>query len=266
MTQRDLFASHRVCRLCNNLKPLTDFIPRASSPTGVGSYCRLCFADYQRKRNEGKKAARKAWLASLSPEEYIRVTGHKITPKTQVRGNKRLDAHGMWRCARCELHKPKNAFALKHNRPRSWCKECQNKYHAEWRSTNQDWRNFIRHRERDRAGPEVKEKRRRGNTERRMRYLRWYAEQKSGPCSDCGRCFPRVCMQFDHRDGETKTIEISRAVSKGLSIDFISSEIAKCDLVCSNCHHIREEIRRHIAGGSRYSARLQATPETVGVS
>lgn len=59
---------------------------------------------------------------------------------------------------------------------------------------------------------------------------------KSGPCLDCERRLPPVCMDFDHVRGE-KTSNVSR-----LMADFdlaLSDEVAKCDLVCAVCHRYR---------------------------
>jgi hypothetical protein len=66
-------------------------------------------------------------------------------------------------------------------------------------------------------------------------------ELKSKPCTDCGREYPYYVMDFDHLDGYVKNYNISelRFVSKNLLLE----EIAKCDLVCSNCHRIRTHNR-----------------------
>lgn len=66
---------------------------------------------------------------------------------------------------------------------------------------------------------------------------------KRAPCSDCGQSFHPQCMDFDHRDAETKTRNVSALVSTG-SWPRVSREIAKCDLVCSNCHRLRTMHRR----------------------
>lgn len=60
---------------------------------------------------------------------------------------------------------------------------------------------------------------------------------KSVPCVDCGRCFPSVCMDFDHRPGEQKIFEIGP--NTGLSKERLAKEIVKCDVVCACCHRIR---------------------------
>lgn len=67
---------------------------------------------------------------------------------------------------------------------------------------------------------------------------------KSVPCMDCGGTFHWVAMDFDHRPGEEKLCEVSKLVSEGYSLDLILAEIAKCDVVCSNCHRVRTFVRR----------------------
>lgn len=61
-------------------------------------------------------------------------------------------------------------------------------------------------------------------------------EAKSRPCMDCGASYPYYVMDFDHVRG-TKAFNISRTV--GQSPESLRAEIAKCDLVCSNCHRLR---------------------------
>lgn len=63
------------------------------------------------------------------------------------------------------------------------------------------------------------------------------ADLKSGPCADCGLRFHPVCMDFDHRDPSEKVRNISAMVAQNW--ETIEIEIAKCDLVCANCHRIR---------------------------
>jgi hypothetical protein len=64
---------------------------------------------------------------------------------------------------------------------------------------------------------------------------------KAVPCMDCGNLFPPVCMDFDHARGK-KHRQISLIVPG--SLDVLFDEIAKCDVVCSNCHRIRTQQRR----------------------
>jgi hypothetical protein len=60
---------------------------------------------------------------------------------------------------------------------------------------------------------------------------------KDVPCYDCGNRFPTVCMDFDHRDPSQKVFQISDASL--VHRVKVLAEIAKCDVVCANCHRIR---------------------------
>jgi hypothetical protein len=79
-------------------------------------------------------------------------------------------------------------------------------------------------------------------TARRRAVAAAVVELKARPCADCGGTFPTVCMDFDHRPGEVKKFSLSQVATHSLK-DALA-EIAKCDLVCANCHRIRTHILR----------------------
>lgn len=58
------------------------------------------------------------------------------------------------------------------------------------------------------------------------------------PCVDCKVAYPYYVMDFDHVRGE-KVVNLARMIADGYSLEAIQDEIAKCDLVCSNCHRER---------------------------
>ena len=66
----------------------------------------------------------------------------------------------------------------------------------------------------------------------------WIAEQKEKPCADCGVSYPYFVMQFDHVIGE-KLFNIGGGSWRDYSYEAISEEIAKCEIVCANCHAFR---------------------------
>lgn len=76
---------------------------------------------------------------------------------------------------------------------------------------------------------------------------------KNGPCSDCGGSFDPVVMEFDHRPGEVKLFSMSSFRRK--TLDEVVAEIAKCDVVCSNCHRLRTK-KRGYPGVGRKRAKL----------
>jgi len=66
-------------------------------------------------------------------------------------------------------------------------------------------------------------------------------------CKDCGNKFPEYpqVLDFDHLDSNNKKAAISSMLQFGNSLQLIIDEIAKCELVCANCHRIRTFKRRH---------------------
>lgn len=83
--------------------------------------------------------------------------------------------------------------------------------------------------------------------------LREYVEKiKTNPCHDCGRIYPTPVMEFDHVR-EEKIDNISSMVSRGVTLEILREEIAKCDLVCANCHRIRTMNRVDSSGTSGYT-------------
>lgn len=62
------------------------------------------------------------------------------------------------------------------------------------------------------------------------------------PCMDCGGKFHHAAMEYDHRPGEIKCFNISIGAADA-SWEKVLTEIAKCDLVCANCHAVRSYTR-----------------------
>ena len=71
-------------------------------------------------------------------------------------------------------------------------------------------------------------------------------ELRQEPCTDCKQCFPIDCMEFDHvPERGKKLFAISEAAGgQTFSEKKFTEELAKCDLVCANCHRIRTATRR----------------------
>lgn len=64
------------------------------------------------------------------------------------------------------------------------------------------------------------------------------------PCLDCLSFYPYYVMDFDHVRG-TKLGDVSDLSSKWCNPAVLMAEIAKCDLVCSNCHRERTQQRTY---------------------
>jgi hypothetical protein len=65
---------------------------------------------------------------------------------------------------------------------------------------------------------------------------------KEKPCTDCKESYPYYVMDFDHRAGEEKLYEPNKLTLVG-SMRVVIEGLAKCDVVCSNCHRIRTHER-----------------------
>jgi hypothetical protein len=65
---------------------------------------------------------------------------------------------------------------------------------------------------------------------------RFVASLKNVPCADCGGMFHYCQMDFDHVRGE-KLGGVSRMNTK----EAILEEVAKCEVVCANCHRERTQ-------------------------
>ena len=59
---------------------------------------------------------------------------------------------------------------------------------------------------------------------------------KEIPCADCGRQYPYWVMEFDHVTDD-KVFSIGARMHG--SLRQLLEEIAKCEVVCSNCHRTR---------------------------
>lgn len=65
----------------------------------------------------------------------------------------------------------------------------------------------------------------------------------SSGCVDCGYNGHPEALDFDHIE-DNKSAQIADLVSS--SLDRLFEEIAKCEVVCANCHRVRTAIRRNL--------------------
>lgn len=74
----------------------------------------------------------------------------------------------------------------------------------------------------------------------RKRLRTYVRDRKNKPCLDCGVKYPYYVMQFDHlRD---KKYHISELVNAN-NVKKLELELAKCEVVCANCHAERTHQR-----------------------
>ena len=127
-------------------------------------------------------------------------------------------------CARCSLFKPLDDFAWRRkalNQRDSYCRLCRAAYKKD---------HYARNRQRyiDNAAA----RRRKMLDVRVPELIRYLAERG---CSDCGEGDP-VVLEFDHLSD--KEFAIARGV-RDRKWSSVLDEIAKCEVVCANCHRRR---------------------------
>jgi hypothetical protein len=107
----------------------------------------------------------------------------------------------------------------------------------------------------------------RANKQARARVFRdaiWSA--KAAPCFDCDVRYPPYVMQFDHREPAEK--EFGIATANRTRLDRVRAEMAKCDVVCANCHAERTWKRKntvlHFPGHGDSTEQRPLAKEAVG--
>jgi hypothetical protein len=81
----------------------------------------------------------------------------------------------------------------------------------------------------------------RPEAERKIKEVHEYQVEKG--CADCGYNSHPAALEFDHLPGTKKLFNIGEKMGS-YSRTILWEEIAKCDVVCSNCHAIRTFSRR----------------------
>lgn len=80
---------------------------------------------------------------------------------------------------------------------------------------------------------------------RKAKLLDLIRAAKSKPCTDCKEEYPPYVMQFDHLpERGKKLMNVAKLRGGGYSERKILAEIAKCEVVCSNCHAERTHRRQ----------------------
>ena len=116
-------------------------------------------------------------------------------------------------------------------RRRNECKSCYRNRQAEHYKKNK--------------GAYIESNRKRRNNIRAV--LNSLKENK--PCADCRGTFLPCQMDWDHVDPSTKIGGVSNLASRHY-LNRTLEEIAKCELVCANCHRLRTWKRRQLGSGT----------------
>ena len=132
-------------------------------------------------------------------------------------------------CYRCGLTKPVEEFAWRRKargQRDTFCRGCRSEYGKEHYRAN-----------RQRYIDQAAVQKRRLQLERTTYLLEYFTTH---PCVDCGEQDPLV-LEFDHLGDKLF------AIGEGLgrrNWQSILDEMAKCEVVCANCHRRRTAVRR----------------------
>lgn len=140
------------------------------------------------------------------------------------------------RCKRCEQTRPLSAFNRSKDGHQWWCRECFKAYF----------------RERGQLHLSQVEKSRTARRERAHSYV--LAHLKTAACTDCGERDPLV-LEFDHVGDKLR--EVGALVAWSARIDLIEAEIARCEVVCCNCHRRRTYTRRGVTRTRESAERIK---------
>lgn len=119
-------------------------------------------------------------------------------------------------CPNCSLEKELSEYNRKGGGYQSLCKCCNREYQRKHYLAN-------------------KGKYRADNDRRRAETGEWYKTFKSTlSCTQCGESH-RACIEFHHTDND-KEDSVARIANTATSPRAILREVAKCMVLCSNCH------------------------------
>lgn len=135
----------------------------------------------------------------------------------------------------------------------AYCKACLSDYMKAWRKKNPEKmkaanrRSYEKHREQRLEDASIYRMKHSGEIRQAAALSRAAKRQlidklKASPCVDCGGSFPPVAMDFDHVRG-TKKFNIAKIGGSQMSTEVLLEEVAKCELVCANCHRVRTQQR-----------------------
>ena len=150
-------------------------------------------------------------------------------------------------CNECHIEKVITDFSFRHairNIRRHNCKDCCAMYSRNHYLANKD-EYYQRH------------------VAKRRRLRVWLSKLKDNPCIDCDTRFNKHLMHFDHLPEYDKFADISEMIADGRSKTAIQAEIAKCELVCLDCHSIRTVDRKQHVGRASQRLAMAAVLKTA---
>lgn len=135
----------------------------------------------------------------------------------------------MKECSDCQNTLPESEFNLassKSARLQPYCRECQSAHQKEWYQKNKN-----------RRKRQVNQQRK----ELRLKLKEILDKIKDVPCKDCNQKYNPWQMDFDHL--KDKKANVGELANGCYSVEVVLEEVAKCEVVCANCHRDRTHKR-----------------------
>lgn len=126
-------------------------------------------------------------------------------------------------CRACDTEKPEAEFNRRGKGLQSQCRSCQRAWYEA---------NLADHKA---------NAKRRTQRHRRDVHVALTTYKAERGCADCPEADP-VVLDFDHLSD--KIMNVSEMARRGFSLERIMAEVAKCEVVCANCHRRRTHRRK----------------------
>jgi hypothetical protein len=127
-------------------------------------------------------------------------------------------------CSTCFIEKQNTEFTFKYKSKgirHKQCRGCWAKYRKSWYKKNRKKHIQIANKTKEKIANAIR-------------------NAKNVPCMDCGIQYPYYVMDFDHVKGPKK-FNLHKGTRSGMNK--VLQEIAKCEIVCANCHRQRTHSR-----------------------
>lgn len=143
------------------------------------------------------------------------------------------------KCPKCKIAKQLDEFSYDRTRKdgkAGTCKECVKIYTLTRKKKHQEDPEYRKKRNESRFA---------SSQARKQKKKDLVNSYKAVPCADCKNTYIPWVMEFDHRVPSEKRDNVSAMCDDNYSLVALTLEISKCDVVCANCHRIREYNRYH---------------------
>lgn len=147
----------------------------------------------------------------------------------------------MRRCSKCLLEQAIEEFSLKNKKTgnrSTLCKGCVREKSRKWYQNPENKKRHL-------ITSRLSAKKWRGK--KALEFRDFLNQVKSAPCVDCNLQYYPWQLQFDHTDPSLKEFNVARMYIKNKGT--ILKEIAKCEIVCANCHTMRTFKRKGLING-----------------